>query len=296
MSDSEADHRRRLAITAWRLVSGFGILGGAVAGGLYLGWHLGEVVAPKEHLEWASRGIGVAAALAAVKEAIALFPELGKYYRTGISDGFYKLAALLAATAAGLAVSVIPPVGGDWLPETEIQTAPASHVIFLSRQGKATFVVPFFEEAELCALEGSCRTGIEIDQSTLRFINQLIDGLSDCGSEGRPVALQVTGFASSSLFPGQPDSNALNVKTANMRAGAVKDAIETRLEENRQNVMLSVSVREWADYDSMKEAAGFSDRDSRGEYKERRGLFTRRAELKLVDAGGCELAAASSQP
>jgi hypothetical protein len=65
-------------MTAWRLASGFGILAGAVAGGLYLGWHLGEVVAPKEHLEWASRGLGVAAALAAVKEAITLFTELGQ--------------------------------------------------------------------------------------------------------------------------------------------------------------------------------------------------------------------------
>lgn len=278
-----------------RLVLAVLMAAGAAVGGYFLGSSLLDAVPEGSNLRWAAAALGFSALLGMFKEGMGLLPAVLGYLKSGQGQGLYKFCVFVAVSVATATISwrtAVPPSkenGAVEPPRLEVET---SQVLFLSRRSETSFVVPFFEEADLCG-ETICK-GAKLDPSTIEFLNRFVDGLVDCGSPGEPVELQVRGYASSSKFDKRTDSDDLNLRTANLRADSVVDAILERLEasEKPDDATASLSVRtvRWSTYESMKTATGFKDVNAENDYSPLRGLLNRRAEVLLVDPADCRVA------
>lgn len=145
-----------------RFVLVLGMLAGAVFGGTFLGQYLLVAMIDQGNLARAATALGIAAVLALVKEGLGLLPGVISYLKTGQGEGLYRLCGFAVVAAATVTVSVPTLTGGGPDPggasDGLQQPGLGNHVLFLSRRGETTFVVPFFQEAELCAPPAPAKT------------------------------------------------------------------------------------------------------------------------------------------
>jgi len=294
MSDNEQRFRKALLL-AWRGMLSFGVVALFAATGVLLGIFLvRHAKIDDAALRLAAATLGVSSLLLMIREGLSALPQLLSYVRTGAGENLYKFAAYALVSSASVSVALGLNFPTDRAADS--RTAALPQVFFLqggrvpqSGQSVPTFLVPFGEEAEVCAADASCVIGISLDSTSMTYIQMLGQGLSSCGTTLAPVEVSVRGFASSSRFPGRADSDDLNRQVANQRAGVVAATLRNALSvPAREDVRITTVT--WPTYSEMTQVAGFNDVDGDGQYSADRGLLNRRAEIAVDRSGECEVA------
>ncbi|WP_031433345.1 hypothetical protein [Methylomarinum vadi] len=159
-------------------------------------------------------------------------------------------------------------------------------------ESMATIIVPFAKEAACDAPSTTEWTGTKIDSLHRSFLLQLSKDLSQCGSENKPIRLQVRGFASSSKVVDYAKcNNASSDEEANLFiADARRDNVIRYLSKNRGKYLRIESYDWQGDYKKMQRQRRYSDRFMSREYSKARGQLNRRVEIVLLDAGECDIA------
>ncbi len=156
----------------------------------------------------------------------------------------------------------------------------------------ATIIVPFGKEASCDADSPSQWTGTTVDQLHRSFLAQLGRDLSQCGSQSKPIRVQVRGFASSSnVADFAKCGNAASNDQANLLiADARRDNVVRYLSQDK-GPHLEIQSYDWhGDYQQMRRERRYIDRFIGNEYSKSRGQLNRRAEIVLLDAGECDIA------
>jgi len=302
---------------ALRLVQALGLIGIAIVAGIFLGATLATTFHSAADHAYLAGALGISAILASLEKFIRQAPLLLRWIRTGVGEGLSAFASfmflLVVTLAAALLSGSSPPVGPPVVTRSE-----APIVLFvnaaahdrLSKVGhESVFLIPFFHEAGGCSTsDDRFMKGAELDDSTKEFIGKLAKGLLHCARADRPVKLEVRGFASSKQFDekcGPAESERLNKEIANARARAVVDEFaaaedaarkaDQSLSDQSLSGRVFVEPIIWADFDAMKTDQRWND-ESAGKYSHERAVLTRRAELRVVDSGDCEVATPRPKP
>lgn len=285
----------RVVLLAWRGMASFGVVALFAVTGIFTGRFLaGNAQLDDVSLRVAAATFGVSSLLLMIREGLSTLPQLLSYVRTGAGANLYKFAtyALITCASLSIALNLVPTEKGEAQPGLPQVLFLQGGRVSQSSQGAPTFLVPFREEAEECAADASCSTGIDLDPAVATYIQLLGQGLSSCGTAVAPVTVSVRGFASSSRFPGRPDSDEVNRQVSNQRARVVSQALEAALDPvGRQHVQITTIV--WPTFGQMMQYAGFNDVDSGGAYNVNRGLLNRRAEIRVERSGECDVAYSS---
>jgi hypothetical protein len=243
---------------------------------------------------------GVGAILALAKEALGQVPKLVEFINKGKFADAWAVFALVGTGSLTAGVASELPRSPDQSKDAAIVNL--VQYLHLPDQPAAEsgrhFVVPFLKEAKGCDETGAAfKDGHKLtDTARKEFLPELMNGLRHCGKD-RPVVLEIRGFASSQPFKGCPNSDELNRKLANHRACAVYFALADLDYEGQgcpadRSPLPEIEMRaiQWkpGEAASMRSALGFNDRDLKGNYWPERAILTRRADVTLVDAGGCK--------
>ena len=278
-----------------RSVQALLVLFAATALGLYLGEKYARPLVPlAAHSEAFRYVFGIAAVLSTLNELLKLLPKVWEYVKTGKGSDLYDVSSFVFLTSLTVAVAFLLGMSGDKTVVTD-PNASINPIIFLQPSGRnAKFLVPFSESAEGCdANADKFKLGLNWLPGTEKFIDQLALGISHCSVPGKPVKIEVRGFASSADFQasgGQKctNSNDLNVQIANLRADKVSREVTTALGTSVGAV--SITPRHWnsSEFDAMRREATFNDRDADNKPVKERGDLTRRADIVVTDASDCE--------
>lgn len=157
----------------------------------------------------------------------------------------------------------------------------------------ATIIVPFAREAVCDArLPPRQWTGTVVDQTHRAFLIRLGRDLSECGTERKPIRLQVQGFASSSKVAdyakcaGAKSSEEANLLIADARRDNV-----IRYLSREKGPYLQIDRHDWqGDFQRMQQKRRYIDRLMGEEYSRARGQLNRRVDVLLLNAGECEIA------
>ena len=155
----------------------------------------------------------------------------------------------------------------------------------------ATIIVPFAKEASCDAISPQDWTGASVDDVHRSFLVQLGKDLSQCGSPGKPVRLEVRGFASSSNVTDYTKCNhASSNSQANLFvANARRDNVIHFLNQEKDR-FLHIESHDWkGDYGKMQQRRHYVDRFLGHAYSKARGQLNRRVEIVLLDAGECDV-------
>lgn len=179
--------------------------------------------------------------------------------------------------------------------------------IFLQDQEKTAdfsglgFLITFKEDATLESMnatlesisaksESEDATGLTISPADIDLLGALAETFERClEMDGERGELSLIGMASSSQIGelGPRKSNQKNMELANLRAEVVKLEMERQLSPDLLK-RLDIEVFEWTTFEDMIQARRFRDTNSSGEYDSERARLTRRVEIRIVSAGGCD--------
>lgn len=234
------------------------------------------------------QGLTIVSFLSAAKELRDVLPNLWTYIRTGSWGDLYSFSSFIFFTSLTLGFIFLAG-GGNPAPSDVVP--PAGPVLFVRPGHEPTFLVPFTEEATKpnndCNPDSGFVKGLEPFKGTDAFLGKLMDGLYHCAA-ARPVSIEVRGFASSSEFKGCSNSNEINKRLANERAKVEKTAMDSYLDSHRYGGKITVTPYTWANFDDMRRAASFNDKNEKGTIDVDRADLTRRVDVSIVDAAGCE--------
>lgn len=255
------------------------------------------------------------AMIATLKEILSMGSDIKKLWNEGI--GGYKLATFLLLLAMGITLS--------WKAMTEPgdigRKSGAGTPVMFVYPSEPSFSIPFRDEASECATgrtecdDDRIRKGSTVLPDVRILFELLARGLTACSrSDSSIVEVEITGYASSSPFVGKStrDSRRLNVDIANARAVAVKRQLlrELRSRDNLirtdgpnalpddsaavinlrgHNIRLRVITRQWELFEDMIKAGKYNDLDERRKYDADRGVLNRRASVRVVRLGNCQL-------
>ncbi len=304
---------------ALRILQAFGLIGVAIAGGFLIGAGIAGMFDSPEEYRLVAGALGVSFVLATLEKFVTQAPLLWRWIWTGVGDGlssFSAFAFLAVVTfATALLAPPIPPIPPAHGPKEEPapSLATAHTVLFVNAPprerergslSESVFLVPFFDEARGCDVKSEAfQKGSSLDKSTKKFLTRLAAGFRRCARSTKPVRVQVRGFASSKPFDcpndvGGSRSRELNRLIANARARAVvKQLIDGQADAHAAHPGAAGDVIiepiEWATYEAMKSGQRWDDQEE-GKYSTSRAILTRRAEVRLVESGDCEIASIAS--
>jgi hypothetical protein len=197
-----------------------------------------------------------------------------------------SVSTIVALTGFGLSVlsflNVEPMVAAG-----EQASVVDPRMTYLVRDNQPVAVFPFL--FELASAPPSTK-GVSLNKRQRDDLEKLVRSLEACVGEerGGDVVVQVRGFADSNEFP--QDSGELNRQTANKRAAALYEAISALQRRPAQGTssLILAPLSEWKTPEEMESARPYRDRplSETGPTKDQ-GLFNRRAEVVLGDAGAC---------
>ena len=124
--------------------------------------------------------------------------------------------------------------------------------------------------------------GVRLAPRHIKRLDLLANAFQACQQEDDPVQFHVTGFSSTAEFRTEPedeplpDSDALNLTTANLRATIVGNYL--------RNQNFQVTVEEWFSFDSLRRP--YSDNSQPGTDQQ---ALNRSVFIKLDSAGACDL-------
>ncbi len=223
-------------------------------------------------------------------------PKLDKWrVRIGVATLIVAFIGTLAVTArqiievygAWKAVDRDPPGGNDVvllpLPQGPVELS----TVVLDLQSSEEFtrlIVPFEHE-------GGCRPdpgdrGLQLLPGMAATLRWFGERLAACGDETE-VVVKVRGYASSSppaAGCGIVDADAVNLAFANARAGIVEQILSSTCPAAE----CAVTAVAWQSIEDMQQSVGFSDTDAGG-FSSRRAVLTRRADVIVEDAAGCNV-------
>ena len=164
-----------------------------------------------------------------------------------------------------------------------------------------TFVIPF-DEAICDGADPRTWTGTNPTQFD-SFLETLATDLLSCGTPERSIRIEIRGFASSSPYKKDPadcdgagSSNEANLRIANARRDNVRSVMQRKLEQVCGfDCALKIVDHSWGPTDApdsfelMEAARRFNDRWLNQTYSKQRGMMNRRAEIRILDAGDCDL-------
>jgi len=268
----------------------------AVFVGLYIGEKYASPLVPLAVTDEKVRyAFGTAAALSMVKEALGLSPKFWEYWKTGKGQNLWDISSFAFLTSLTLAVAfflgITGKAGAGSAPPPTTQ-AVFDPIVFLQGGQHPTFMVPFSDEAEGCDMNSQkYKKGLNWFPGTGDFVNQLAKGLIRCSVPGRPVSIEIRGFASSTDFGSAAgaqckNSDELNVGIANGRAQKVYDQMAGILKG--ASTPINMSLQRWGNIADMRNGAHFADRDANNQFDVLRGNLTRRADVVIASAGDCE--------
>ena len=123
--------------------------------------------------------------------------------------------------------------------------------------------------------------GIKLSLDAERELDKFAAALTACAASA-PVWLKVQGYSSTREFENAPNSNELNMRTANLRATVVVARLVLKTADAKNEV--HVRHDPWDSYDEVlrpfEDAAGFSEREQE--------QLNRVVYIELQDAGGCK--------
>ena len=303
---------------ALRILQALGFIGVAIVGGFLIGAGIARMVDSAEEYRLVAGALGVSFVFATLERFVVQAPLLWRWIWTGAGDGLSSFSAFAFLAVVSLATALLaPPSALSPTPQTA-EPAPviatSQAVLFVNVPAAAAtprplsesvFLIPFFSEAGGCdARSEAFGRGSALDSSTKSFLTNLASGFVRCAKPGRPVRLQVRGFASSRPLdcPGDTGkrSKELNRQVANARAQAVVDELTTAQEAARQahpdskgEVLIEPIM--WATFEAMKSGQRWNDQEQ-GTYSTARAILTRRAEVTLLESGDCEVATVLESP
>jgi hypothetical protein len=185
------------------------------------------VVEAKPHLWIAASGVAVATLIGYGADLAALFKGCRAYVRDASTE-LKTLAPLFwKGWAALTTIFLVVFCFADPPGLQPIKDKPLPYYVFYgpapARRGNQLGMFPVFYANN--ADKQHWKIGIEFTQSELDVsldgLERIVKGWDACGSrDGKAVQLRILGFASSKDFENDPDTNLLNVQTANRRAWA----------------------------------------------------------------------------
>ncbi len=280
------EHVKGLARYALQILA----LAASVLAALYLGSLLAEGVLG---LLAANGGSvrGVAVLISVVREASKLLSSVLEYAAEPSVAGLGGTAGLVFVTAFGISL-VLPLLGDPPRGNEESERAAPLLVSVLPHQtpqgagSMATFFVTWDQDAAPESVLEKRGPGVDLSDAYEAQLDALALGLAACaGQRGQPVEVTIVGMASSSPFDGETEvrSRQLNRDLANLRAQVVAD----RLRE--AGGPIEVTTADWTSYEQMIASRAFSDREPDGSYSKEKAVLTRRAEVHVRNAPGCQL-------
>jgi hypothetical protein len=156
------------------------------------------------------------------------------------------------------------------------------------KQGLMTLAVSFPTDN----LTSKSTIGLEPEPDAQELLRRIGRALVRCTADGvaKPRVL-VVGFAShKGPLDDPPLFQQANLTAAKTRAENVSKLIEWGAREEKPNgdAMISVEILKWANYEQMEHDLRFQDLVDRN-YDDAIGNFTRRAEIRIMSAGRCEV-------
>ena len=154
----------------------------------------------------------------------------------------------------------------------------------------ATYALPFREASCQRADDQGRWEGTVPESSYPAFLESLGKFLTNCAKKAnRPAVVRVTGFSSSSHASNyQFCDGAANPEQANMYIANRRAAETARLLGGMAGPALVIETVEWSDFAEMQKSQKFNDRMPDGSFSDGRGILTRRAEIEIVSAPGCD--------
>lgn len=170
----------------------------------------------------------------------------------------------------------------------------------------ATFHVLFEKDGGLNSLEVAGDESVNPDAFFIPFLASLLYGLSECrASDGERVTIEIRGYASSSKWDDASGDcisselssrkrvnnrdEAFNLCIAEKRAFNVHKKLMEIMSRKKLRDHFDIRMPSWNSYQEMLQNIGFKDVDGGGVYGGGRGFLTRRADIRILRAPGCEV-------
>ncbi len=292
---------------AWavgRLLLALGSVVLALGIGYELGKLLPDALPSSVHATQLAQYVGIAFVFATLNTFFERLPPLVRWIRSGGGNALYSFGTLVFMSTIAVSAAMAVQFQGEGDPPTVSRPIPpvanAYSVVFAQvpapevvepAQNQARFMIPFFAEARGCKTDHEhFKRGYALHADTRSFLESIAAGLLSCADRA-PVEIEVRGFASSAPFEDCDDSDELNRMIANYRGEAVATVLEDAIALARGSGAegaIRIAPREWGSHLDMYRSIGFEDRID-GVYSTERALLTRRAEVVVVDAGGCRV-------
>jgi hypothetical protein len=158
------------------------------------------------------------------------------------------------------------------------------------RRGLLTLAIPFSKDNP----SQKSDEGVKVEGDSVKLVKRIGHALAKCeGENGVKAHIEVVGFASSLGPVERPaDYRKIELEVAQRRADNVKGLLEDGARDATTDGHLPIAVDAplWRSYDEMESEIRFRDLvDER--YDEQLGNLTRRAEIRIKNAGRCEVPA-----
>jgi hypothetical protein len=281
----------------------------------------------RERLTYGVAAFGGATVLAAIREVGEVFPVTWNVVaRNGSIDQMFRPAAGVCVAAAGALLAVVAATKVQESPLPLVAPV-ATTPVLISLHGRddvevtprtgARFVLTFDREATRQSLRGAeGDLSVWPTEFDRRFVETLVSDLADCSRlSPRPLVIEVAGFSSSSEWAGERPqvSPHKNLALARLRARNVATVLNRVAVKASANI--DVRPKRWTSLQEMERERWFNDRPlapgletARGSstsggaeglrkvgatlassgFSAKAARLTRRAELRLEWAAGCE--------
>jgi hypothetical protein len=238
--------------------------------------------------------------LTGAKDAMQFLPALRKVFRGEDWSELWApgVAAFLSLFAVGIGIAAVLDKIDTRRPEIALQRTTVFDF------GTFTMALPGNPKEPLLKIAVSfpedyqsltSSVGVTVDGNSRQFLERLGHALALCqGDQGFKAAIEIKGLASSSGPEDQGQYMKANLNAARLRAQNVKQAIVDGAHQVKPNDPLPIEIddTQWP-FEEMQQQIRFLDRFD-GQYSDVLANLTRRAEVRVLSAGKCQVGAAET--